>query len=607
MADVNIIVKATDNASGVLKGLGSIATGVFQGIGQAAFSALSNAGAAMLGFVGGSIEKASSLGESINKVNVVFGESAEAVKAFASNAATSLGQSEQGALEAVGTFGNLLTSIGLLPDSAADMSMSMVGLASDLASFNNASPEDTLLALRSALTGETEPMRRFGVALSADAVAAKAMEMGLAATKDALTPAMKAAATYELILEQTTNAQGDFANTSDGLANRQRILTAQMSDLQAKIGAALVPAMEVLAGVLADDILPAFSDFAENVLPTLIPVITDIAKQFAYFIEALAAGDFESAFDIFYEGLDIFGAMSPEISNVTQAIQAFAVDAKHWIEDVGIPAFMAVVSWIQENWPAIQQAIADGWAAMQPILQAVWDFIQTTVIPGFQAAVAWVVENWPTIQAKIEEVMAAVQGVIEDILTGLKQFWDEWGDEIIGIVNAFVEQFKTLFEAFSLAFEGDWHGFGEKLREGWDEAWRKIGEATQAAIDWFGEQDWAKIGSDIIAGIANGISSATGFIAEAAKSAANAAYQAALGFLGIQSPSKLFAGVGKNMMAGMAQGIMGGVGQPVSAMRSAVTGVTNAVTNNSGGNTYNYYGVQANMQYAYTRAVAGAF
>ena len=129
-----------------------------------------------------SIDAASDVEESMSKVGVVFGDSAGMVQEFASTADTALGQSRQQALDAAGTFGNLFVSMGMGQEPAADMSTSLVTLASDLASFNNTDPTTALDALRAGLTGETEPLKRFGVNLNAATISAKALELGLVET-----------------------------------------------------------------------------------------------------------------------------------------------------------------------------------------------------------------------------------------------------------------------------------------------------------------------------------------------------------------------------------------------------------------------------------------
>lgn len=242
---------------------------------EAALGFKSRFGSAMRGFaplaglIGGAslvagfksaIDGASDLAESTSKANVVFGEASASVRAFAADAAKSLGQSEAQALEAVGTFGNLLRSVGLAEQDAAKFSTTMVGLASDLASFNNTSVDDALIALRSGLVGETEPLKRFGVNLNEAALKAKALQLGLSDGKATLDSNAKAQAAYALIMEQTSLAQGDFARTSDGLANQQKILSAQWSEMTTALGKELLPAATGFVSFMSDKGVPALSD-----------------------------------------------------------------------------------------------------------------------------------------------------------------------------------------------------------------------------------------------------------------------------------------------------------------------------------------------------------
>ena len=210
------------------------------------------------------VKWASDLKESVSKVNVVFGTSAGAIQTWAETAATSFGSTKQQALEATGTLGNLFTSMGLGQQPAATMSMSMVKLAGDLASFNNIPVGEALEKLRSGLVGEAEPLRALGVNLSAADVSAKAMAMGLAASTKELTAADLVQARYALILDQTTTAQGDFARTSDGLANSQRILRAQLQDAGTSMGTVLLPIVTQVVQWISN-LVQKFTDLSPEV------------------------------------------------------------------------------------------------------------------------------------------------------------------------------------------------------------------------------------------------------------------------------------------------------------------------------------------------------
>lgn len=273
---------------------------------------------------------------------MVFGQQSAVIERWASTSAKSLGISRQAALEQAGTFGNLFRALDIVPEAAARMSTSIVGLAGDIASFNNVDAAEVLLALRSGLVGEVEPLRRFGVSLSQARIEAEAVASGIvkatgateaiaraqvnaqkaaagvtealkkhgegslgyrdaqvkAAEAEAklaaamkgkvpdLTAAQKAQAAYSVIMKDTALAQGDFARTSGGLANQQRILAAQFTDLKARIGQGLLPVAVAVTKTLNDRLLPAFG--------RLQKALSGPLRQAAYAarlaVEALATG-----------------------------------------------------------------------------------------------------------------------------------------------------------------------------------------------------------------------------------------------------------------------------------------------------------------------------
>ena len=216
------------------KGFGSMAT-----VATAAFATV---GVAVAGFGALAIKSASDLAETQSKVKVLFGDSAKAIEEFATTAAGRLGQSKQSALDAASTFAVFGKGAGLAGDKLVDFSKDMTVLASDLASFNNTSPEQAIEAIGAALRGESEPIRQYGVLLDDATLRSEALRMGLVkTTKEALTPQQKVLAAQAAILKQTTAAQGDFERTSGGLANQQRIMKAQLANVTAELGTKLIP------------------------------------------------------------------------------------------------------------------------------------------------------------------------------------------------------------------------------------------------------------------------------------------------------------------------------------------------------------------------------
>lgn len=225
------------------------------------------------------VKEVSAVNEAGNKVTVVFDQAADSVKSFASTAVTTIGQSEKQALNAAGTFGNLFTGLGVNSDLAADLSVNMVRLASDISSFSDIPIDDALEKFRSGLSGEFEPLKALGVAINEVSLEQEAMRLGFKKNGDTLDPTVKALAVYNLVLKQTANAQGDFQNTSQSLANQQRILSAEFHQAQLEIGEALLPTAIALVKAIRDNI-PAFKEaalivarFASVFVTSLIPVM----------------------------------------------------------------------------------------------------------------------------------------------------------------------------------------------------------------------------------------------------------------------------------------------------------------------------------------------
>ena len=179
--------------------------------------------------------------ESLTKNEQLFGRHAKGIDQWSTTTARAFGISRRDALAAAGSYGSLFETIGLGDKAAAQMSTRFSELAGDLASFNNATPQEALDALKSGLIGEAEPMRRFGALLSETRVQAEAWKSGIAEQGAELTEQQKVQARYNLILKDTRAAQGDFGRTSGGLANQLRILKAQFSDAGAQLGSKLLP------------------------------------------------------------------------------------------------------------------------------------------------------------------------------------------------------------------------------------------------------------------------------------------------------------------------------------------------------------------------------
>ena len=232
------------------------------------------------------VTDASNLAEAESKVNAVFKTQAGEISKWAKTTSTSLGVSTRAALEAAGTYGNLFQAFGIGQGESAKMSMRLVELAADMASFNNVPIDDALTALRSGLSGETEPLKRFGVALNDVRLRQEAVNLKIYDGSGVLTVAQKSQAAYALILRDTALQQGDVARTAGGLANQKKFLAAQVEDLSGSFGAVLMPIMINVVGVIRNQVLPVLQRFIEA-FKTLSPDAVVTAIQIGFFAAAL--------------------------------------------------------------------------------------------------------------------------------------------------------------------------------------------------------------------------------------------------------------------------------------------------------------------------------
>jgi hypothetical protein len=263
---------------------GALLGGVGLGAGLSAYNLVSNVVTGTIEKIGQSLTLASDKAEAASKANVLFGASYGIIEKASKTAATAVGLSSGAYLEAAGNLGNLITNFGITGDAGAEMSRSMVQLAADMGSFNNASTEEVTQAMGSAFVGETEPLRRFGVMLSAAAVSAKAVELGLAKSAKEVSQSAKVQATYALILEQTTKAQGDFARTADGKANADRIRAAQYEEALTKLGEVITPlyqkAMPLLAAATTA-VIDVLVNLGTFIAPLVDGALTTISNAIA--------------------------------------------------------------------------------------------------------------------------------------------------------------------------------------------------------------------------------------------------------------------------------------------------------------------------------------
>lgn len=233
------------------------------------------------------------------KFGTVFENQIEQATQWSRELVKSYGVSTEESRRFLSSIQDLLVPMGMQSDLAGKLSNEIVKLSVDLGSFNNMPTEKVMLDIQSALVGNFETMKKYGVVLNATRVEQHIMNQNLVESKKDITQAMKAQAAYELIVNGSEAALGDFNRTSEGYANQVKIMNARIADLLVNLGDKFLPIMTKFVGIIVDDVLPSFEVWIDNFdlgsnaaedLGNSLKFIIDIAFGLVKVVDILADG-----------------------------------------------------------------------------------------------------------------------------------------------------------------------------------------------------------------------------------------------------------------------------------------------------------------------------
>ena len=381
--------------------------GALKGLAAVAGTALAAAGVGK--FFTNSIKQASDLNESINAVNVAFTANAEGVRQLGKEAATSLGLSTQ-------EFNQLAVGFTAFTEKIAGPGGDVVKIlddlttrGSDFASVMNLEVSEALTLFRSGLSGETEPLRRFGIDVSEATVKTFAYANGIAETGTQLTETQKVQARYGAIMEQTARMQGDFANTSDQLANSTRIVKAQFKDLQAEIGSALLPALQ--------DLMPALIPIVEKAAPLLVRILEAAIPV----VESLT-DNLGPLFDSLEPLIEVFAMVAEAVAQVLSDALPPLIEVLSILTPVILSVAQAFLPLIQKLLPPFIALIE----SMLPLVQMAADIFIEYFLPVLEhlaellgGALAWGMDLFTRMFQDLATILGPVYEFLKPVLEGL--------------------------------------------------------------------------------------------------------------------------------------------------------------------------------------------
>lgn len=264
------------------------------------------------------IDISSSLTEVENVVRTTFGNYEKLIQDFSKTSIQDFGMSELTAKQVASRFQAMGTAMGFSQGKMADMSLQLTKLTADMASFYDMEQSDVARNLQAVFTGETEPLRKYGLDLTQATLKEWAMKQGLDADISSMTQAEKTMLRYQYVMANTAAAQGDFAKTADTWANQVRILKQSFEQLAAIIGGALINAFKPFVRTL-NAVMQKVIDFATTVTNAL-------GSIFGWKFEISAGGladDWSDAAGSAADIADSTGQAAKNVEKMNKGLRAF--------------------------------------------------------------------------------------------------------------------------------------------------------------------------------------------------------------------------------------------------------------------------------------------
>lgn len=538
------------------------------------------------------IDASSNLTESVNAVTVTYGDASEAVLALGDDSAQSFGMSQRAFNEFATQFSAFANQIAESDGrNVADVVQEMTTRIADFASVHNVSLEEAARIAQSTLAGETEAFRRYGGDVSAATVKTYAYANGIAEAGTELTEGQKVLARYGAFMDQTNDIANDFRNTSDSLANSQKILAAESENAQAAMGEGLAPALAkaeqgLIALVEAADKLKVFDaislGWAEDLGTALGQVLTPWKRAAREANETIVenAKQAEQA---------VAGFNMQLLDGITDGKEARRVTDEYvnslvGIEEPGLVAAGIMAKWGEANREAAKETEEAG-KVIEDSMSDAADIIESQIdgaITEFErygssvekwredneAAAEAAAEAQEEFRSRVEEAMAGATSSVFNFSEETLQDVDAWQQEMLTKTWELGKWQNNLLEIASKTstdFATYLAGMGEAGMDLVNELAESDDELQESFDIWKGTTEVAArdmvslfeyIGSAGPAGLAAGLKANWWQVDSAMASQMDATMREAKRRWGVQSPSEVFAEeIGEPVAQGIAEGI----------------------------------------------------
>lgn len=493
-------------------------------IGFKAIRGLANLGKSAIGF-------GSDITEIENVVDVSFGSMADEAYKFASTAKEQFGLSELAAKQYSGTMMAMMKSSGVAQDAASKMSISLAGLAGDIASFYNIDTDTAFQKIRSGISGEIEPLRQLGINLSVANMEAYALSRGITTSYNAMSQAEKVALRYNYLMSVTGDVQGDFARTSGTWANQVRLLTLNFQSLSAVIGqgliAGILPAIQAL-NALMSKLMQAANVFRNFMYVLMGKKLKGSQSGVSDIVSNL--GGIETAGDDASSGLDDATSSAKKLK---KALSVLPFDQLNQLSDnsdnsgtaskslgSGLGDLADSFSGIQDSLDevlTVDETPINKWAAKirKAFINKDWQGLGFTIADMINVGMQKIYEviNWNNVGPKITEFVNAFTTAFNSMVSGID--FDLMGRLLGTGINTAVNTLNLLLGEGGIDFSGigaklsqllkgaineiDWTGLGNLIGNSFMASWKMLSGFVKdmSKKDGAGITGWGKLGTAI--------------------------------------------------------------------------------------------------------------
>lgn len=441
------------------------------------------------------VNAASDLQELQSAFDFTFGSTAKTMNAWAESTGNAMGRATSEMKAGALAMGQLFKQAAPTEEAAARLSQRFTVLAQDAASFYNTSFDEALGKIRSGLSGESEPLRDFGVFLTEAAVKAKALELGMIRVGEELTEQGKIMARAILIQEGLADANGDVERTAGSFANRVRALKANIQELAEEIGKRFLPYAERLVG---------WAQQAVEWIGNLPPGVKDAAVSFGILLAAIGPVMFAigamaaTVLPLFIQNLNpIFVFLSALINPFGTAVVLLAKLAAHFgLVARGLSLLAAGAARFLGPWGLVISAImlfSDGiGSALGKIGNMVGDFLGpqvTRIIEQFGAAFSELGDLFRQIAESdfgrfLGEVFIGLNKVVEILLVAVGGGIIAGISALLGLIEGIAEYVRGVVQTVSKLLQGDWEGAWQSAGNTVARAAARIANLIRGVMPW---------------------------------------------------------------------------------------------------------------------------